>query len=270
MDVNGAGKTPAPPLSAAGPNPWESEPIRLAVAALNDEKASAGDKLTAYKAITDLIASTPSQGGAARVAVVTDKGFERFAAYTNDAGERLNRGAAGLRNSEFTSKQLSNFDAMSTDDQDVLARLSPFGTREDYRAHLQASAEVGRAVEEALATGDFNHISQVKDRRFDSLKQLVQSGYAPSNSWTQKARDALSRMAPAEPRDAISLSPEAKALLRLQTPDSVFTAQDAALQTLRSAAEARGPTGQDTPFGPDASPGVNIPYRAGSAGSRTV
>lgn len=230
MEIAATSPAAAP---VAGSNPWESDIIRNAVATLNRDGASIDERLTAYKAISDLIAGAPSHGGPSRVAVVTDEGYARFAAMTSEVGHRLNRGAVGLRDSAFTYRQAANFDAMSADEQLVLARLSPFGTAEDFRAHLQANADVGRAVEQALAAGGHNHISQVTDRRLDGLKRLVMDGYAADRRWTERAQTVLSALAAPAPQDKVELSPAARALAQLRAPVGASEGE-AALRMLRA------------------------------------
>ncbi len=208
MDVTVASATRL--TASAGSNPWTSDTIQNALSTLNNSKASTDDQVAAYQAITDLISSHPSQGGAARVAVVTDAGFTNFAARTTQIGDQMEQ---GVTRSNTTTQQLSNFNKLSSDDQEIYAKLNPgLGTIDNVKANFSARIQVEQIVQSVLSAGNYNSLDQVQSSKYTSLKSL---GSAQStNSWTSQAQQVINQLqAASQPTDKIDLSPAAQALV---------------------------------------------------------
>jgi hypothetical protein len=211
MDVTATSLTPL--TASAGSNPWTSDTIQNALSTLNNSKASADDQVTAYKAITDLISSHPSQGGAARVAVVTDAGFTNFAARTTQISDQMEQ---SVTRSNTTTQQFSNFNALSSDDQEIYAKLNPgLGTVDNVKANFTARIQLEQIVQGALEAGNYNSLDQVTSSKYDALKSL---GSAQStNAWTTKAQQIIAQLEAApQPTDKVDLSPAAQALMNPQ------------------------------------------------------
>jgi hypothetical protein len=199
-----------PVTTSSGTNPWTNDTIQNALSTLNNSKASADDQVTAYKAITDLISSHPSQGGAARVAVVTDAGFTNFAARTTQISNQMEQ---GVTRSNTATQQLSNFNALSSDDQEIYAKLNPgLGTIDNVKANFTARIQLEQIVQGVLAAGNYNSLDQVTSSKYAALKSL---GSAQStNAWTTQAQQVITQIqSTSQTTDKINLSAAAQALV---------------------------------------------------------
>jgi hypothetical protein len=208
LDVTAASATTV--AASTGSNPWTSDAIQNALSTLNNSNASTDDQVAAYQAITDLISSHPSQGGAARVAVVTDAGFTNFAARTTQIGDQMEQ---GVTRSNTTTQQLSNFNALSSDDQEVYAKLNPaLGTVDNVKANFSARIQFEQIVQGVLSSGNYTSLDQVNSSKYAALKSLGPA--QATNSWTSRAQQVMAQLQIAsQPTDKVDLSPAAQAFV---------------------------------------------------------
>ncbi|MGN6421847.1 MAG: hypothetical protein ACTHLA_00900 [Asticcacaulis sp.] len=225
---------------------WKTDSVQNAVATLNDGSASVSDQLDAFNLIQNLILDPKSGAGAARNAVIGNKGFNDFINKINNAQFKLNTNGN-------LSKAAANFDNMSPDEQKLATWGSNLSTN-DYSDNLKLRAQYNQVIANVQKKYNVTSLDQLTDSKFDGLKSLATT--KGGADWVSKARQVLSDFASSgssssTPKDTITLSPEAQSQTtqtNLQNNSDALGGSDIALQLLNntSATTVQGSTQKAT------------------------
>ncbi|MGC1304480.1 MAG: hypothetical protein WA840_19095, partial [Caulobacteraceae bacterium] len=236
--------TAAPTTAAAAPAS-SGDAVEQAVATLNDSSGdvSAADQLKAYELLAQFVAngqSDPSAPGAQgdAVSAMYDSAFGQHAQQlVASLGGQMNWDG-GDATADSIDSVLTAFDALSPTDQQtyvgmmglqhqIVSGETPVSTVADYRANLQARADVERALQSAEANPAYasqigNGVEQgfygkrddlagvaaaAGDQATVSLVQLSQSEQPDTDAWTQQVQAYFAQYGPPPPATPGAVAP---------------------------------------------------------------
>lgn len=157
----------------------------------------------------------------AMVQAVTDSPFARRVEGVLNAFSKAAWAGDGASEAQAHRKMLGAFNALSGADQHIVATIQSsargrllFSSTPDYKAHLEAQANLSQSLESAAASGRYRpgaDPASIEDPALSAAVALSQVHPPRDAVWTRKVEDLL--RAPAPIRDTVTLSPQARDLL---------------------------------------------------------
>ncbi len=198
---------PAQTPAAVTPTADQARALFTALTKINDTSGSTSiaDQVSAYSSF--VANANAAEGlGPLRTALIVGQQKSSFtqrvqADMTAYSGQLLPHGTPG---SVVQQTQINNFDKLSSDDQEIIARVysgqsGGFSSVDDFKANLESKEQIDKLYEGLLSRYGVINYSQITDQSltnsgaFKALVKLLNTSNQQNDAWTTQAQSVLSQ-----------------------------------------------------------------------------